>query len=300
MLAELLGKGRDDTAVETTTQQYTIGHVTHQLTLHGGSKSVADSINGSSVILHGIVLHPVALIVALHAWFLAPVVVAWQEGFEALTLSLEGLEFAGHIDSTVSIVTDIKRYDANGVTGNEEFVALLVIEHKGKDAAEVFEEVNAFLAIEGKDDLTVATRLEVIFSSKAATNLLMVINLTIDSKDLLAVGREQRLTATLRVHNAQSLVGQDSRATTVDTTPVRSAMADLLTHLQRFITKSLCLLFHIQYRNDSTHTISIFVITLFRYLDISILRYFDTSIKDKRGRGNWSGLDIQRPAYLSG
>ena len=188
VFAELLRQCRDDTTVKTTAQQHTIGHVTHQLALHGSSKSITDSLHRSRIILHVIIVEPVTLIVALHTWLLAPVVVTGQEGFEALALSLKGLEFAGHINSAVGIITNIKRYHTNGVSGNEEFVALLVVEHKGKDAAEVFEEVDAFLAVEGKDDLTVATRLEVIRSSKAATNLLMVIDLTVDSQHLLAIG----------------------------------------------------------------------------------------------------------------
>jgi hypothetical protein len=171
--------------------------------------------------------------------------VARQERLVALTLSFEGLEFTGHIDGTISIITNIERYDTNGVTGYEELVLLFVVEHKGKDAAEVFEEVDAFLTVESKDYLAVATGLKLILAGIAATNLLVVINLTIDSQYLFTVWREQGLTTTLRVNDAQSLVGKDGRATTVDTTPVRSAVTDLLTHLQRFITQSLCLLLDI-------------------------------------------------------
>jgi hypothetical protein len=171
--------------------------------------------------------------------------VARQERLVALTLAFQSLEFTGHIDGAVAVISYIKRYHTNGVTGYEELVLLFVVEHKGKDAAEVFEEVDAFLTVESKDYLAVATGLKLILAGIAATNLLVVINLTIDSQYLFTVWREQGLTTTLRVNDAQSLMGKDGRAATVDTTPVRSAVTDLLTHLQRFITQSLCLLLDI-------------------------------------------------------
>ena len=118
-----------------------------------------------------------------------------QERLVALTLSFEGFEFGGHIDFPVAVVADIKRYDADGVAGNQELVAFLVVEHKGKDAAEGFEEGNgrkgvgllAPFAIEREDDFTVAARLKLVLSRKATANLLMVVYLAIDGEHLLAI-----------------------------------------------------------------------------------------------------------------
>ena len=120
---------------------------------------------------------------------------AWKEGLVTLALSFEGLQFGGHIDGAVAVVANIERYDADGVAGNQELVLLLVVEHEGEDATQVLEEVDALFAIEGKDDLTVAARLELILSGITAANLLMVIYLAVDSQHLLPVGREQRLSA---------------------------------------------------------------------------------------------------------
>jgi hypothetical protein len=233
-----------------------------------------DSIDRSGIVFDSIIAEPVALIVAFHAWLLAPVVVTWQEWLVTLALAFQSFEFAGHIDSAISVITNVKRYNTDRVTGNEEFIRLLVVEHKGKDAAELFQHpANLFVSattplalrrgaggeapIQGEDDLTIATRLKLILTSIATTNLLVVIDLAIDSQHLFAVWREQRLSTTLWVHDTQSLMGKDGRPTTIDTTPVRSAMADLLTHLQRFVTQSLCLLLYIQYCYDSTHNILI-------------------------------------------
>ena len=120
--------------------------------------------------------------------------------------------------------------DTYGVAGNEELVALLIVEYEGKDAAEIFQKVDALVAIEGEDDLAVATRLEVILAGILLADVLMVIYLAIHGQHLLMVRRIQRLTARLRVDNAQSLVSQDGRAAAIDATPVRSAVTDLLTH----------------------------------------------------------------------
>ena len=118
-----------------------------------------------------------------------------QEGLVALTLAFEGFQFAGHIDRAVAVVANIKRYHANGITGNEKLIPLFIIEHKGKDAAEVFQEVDALFTIEGQDNLAVRACLELILTSKATTNLLVVIDFSIDSQHLFAVWREEGLSA---------------------------------------------------------------------------------------------------------
>ena len=66
----------------------------------------------------------------------------------ALALSFERLQFGGHINRAVAVIANIKRYDTDRVAGNQKLVALLIVEHKRKDTAEVFEEVDAFLAIQ--------------------------------------------------------------------------------------------------------------------------------------------------------
>ena len=168
-----------------------------------------------------------------------------QEGLIALTLAFKGFQFGGHIDGAVAVVTDVEGNDTNGVAGNQELVALLIVEYEGENTAEVFEEVDALLTIESEDNLTVRTRLKLVLSGKAAADLLMVIDLAVHSQNLLTVWAVKRLAARLRVDDAQSLVGEDGRATTIDTTPVRSAVTDLLTHLQCFITQSMRLLLDI-------------------------------------------------------
>ena len=111
-----------------------------------------------------------------------------QERLVVLALSFERFQFGGHIHLAVGIATDIKGNHTDGVAGNEKLVGLLIVEHEGKDAAQVLEEVNTFLAIERQDDLAVGARLELILPSIAAADILMVIDLAIDSQDLFPVG----------------------------------------------------------------------------------------------------------------
>ena len=115
----------------------------------------------------------------------------------------------------------------------------------------------------------------------------MVIDFAVDSQHLLLIRRIQRLTTRFRVHDAQTLVGKDGTSATIDTTPVRTAVTDFLTHLQCFLAELMRLLLDIQYSNDSTHI-------------IYNLRFYNLLFKDKIGRGSWSGLDIPQQGCQSG
>ena len=108
------------------------------------------------------------------------------------------------------------------------------------------------LAIESQDDLAVAARLEFVLSLVATANVLMVVDFAIDGQHLTALSRLLRggtiqgLSARLGVYDAQSLVGQDGRAATIDATPVWAAMTYFLTHSQCFLTQFLRLFLYIQ------------------------------------------------------
>ena len=179
-LGIFLGDGRDDAAVETTREQYTVRHVAHQLALHCIFEGIVDGLDRGGIILHSVVLHPVTTIIPFYTRRHAPIVMPRQEGFVTFALSFKGFQFGSHVDSTVTVVAYIKRYNANRIAGNEKLIALLVIEHKGEDAREVFEEIDAFLTIECQNHFTVGTCLELILSCIATTNLLMIVDLPID------------------------------------------------------------------------------------------------------------------------
>ena len=200
-LAEFLGDGRDNTRVESTRQQHTVRHVAHQLALNGTFECVVDSLYRCGVVLHGIVLHPVALVVTLLSWVGTPVVMAGQERLVVLALALEGFQLRGYVHLSVGIATNVQWDNANWVASNQEFVGFFVVKGKGKDTAQIFQEVDTFFAIQCQDNLAVAARLEIVLTGIAATYLLMVVNLAVNGKHLFVVGREQGLTTRLWINN---------------------------------------------------------------------------------------------------
>ena len=126
---------------------------------------------------------------------------AGQERLVVLALALEGFQLRGYVHLSVGIATNVQWDNANWVASNQEFVGFLVVKGKGKDTAQVFQEVDTFFAVQGQDYLAVATRLEIVLTGIAATYLLMVVNLAVNGKHLFVVGREQGLTTRLWINN---------------------------------------------------------------------------------------------------
>lgn len=94
----------------------------------------------------------------------------------------------------------------------------------------------------------------------------MVIYLTVDSQDLLLVGREEGLSAALRVDDGQTLMAKDGSGACIDTAPVGTAVTNLLTHTERFLTQLGRLLLDIEYSYNSTHNLYLLNSTLVNYL----------------------------------
>ena len=138
-----------------------------------------DGLDARRIILHGIVAHPVATIVPLLSWIDTPIVMPGQERLVTLALAFEGLQFGSHIHLTIAVIADIKGNNTNGIAGNQELIALLVVKHKSENTTQVFQEVDALFTIQRQYHFAVGARLELVLSSIAATNFLMVIDFTI-------------------------------------------------------------------------------------------------------------------------
>ncbi len=93
VLGEYLGNGRDDGGVESAGEQYSVGHIRHQLTLDGILQRIVYGFDAGRVVLHLVILHPVTLVVALHRGLAAPIVVSGQEGLIAFALAFECFQF---------------------------------------------------------------------------------------------------------------------------------------------------------------------------------------------------------------
>ena len=155
-----------------------------------------------------------------------------QERFVAFAEALEGFQFAGAIDRAVRIVADVEGDDAYRVAGDEEFVLLLVIEDKGEDAVQFLQEVDALVAVEGEDDLAVASGLEGIGALVAFADAAVIVYLAVHGQHLSPVGRIEGLPAALGIDDGEAFVGQDGRASAVDAAPVGAAVAYFLGHGQ--------------------------------------------------------------------
>ncbi len=201
VLGIFLCNGTYHRRVKPAGKQYSVGHIAHQLTLHGILKCIVYGVDACVVVLHVVIFHPVTGVVTLHATLFARIVVAGKELLVAVALTLKGFQFAGNINQPVAVVADVKGDDPNGVAGNKELVALGIVESKSEDAAQVFEKGRALVTIEGEYHLAVAACLKLIAVGVAAAQVPVVVNLTVDSQHLLAVGTEQRLPTRLRVND---------------------------------------------------------------------------------------------------
>lgn len=123
----------------------------------------------------------------------------------------------------------------------------------------------------------------------------MIINLAIDCQNNIAIGTVKGLTARLWIDNAQALMGKDGRATTVDATPVGATVADLLTHLQGFLTQFMRLLLNIQYCYYSTHNFSFFyffIISFFVFHSFIFLKVREIEVIGLGGVFGSKGVDL--------
>ena len=299
----LLGYGRDDGRIETTAQQYTVRNITHQLALYRSLQGIVNllyrslflrfrilqlgfsllSIINLIFLLHGSVFKPITGIVTLHARVLAVIIMTWEEWLVMVALTFQCLQLACYQHFSILIITNIKRNHADRVAGNEELITLSIVKGEGKDTVQLFKHLGdtgveriltfiykgikvgicSHLTIERKNHLAVGTGLILVFAGKTGTDILMIINLTVYSKHLFLIWCKQRLATTFRVNNAQTLMCQDCRTTTVDSAPVWSAMANLLTHTKRLLSQFRSLLLNIEDRYDSTHNIFSFLLRLF-------------------------------------
>src|SRR5574344_945322 len=149
--------------------------------------------NTGAVIFYMIIIKPISLIISFHFTFTAPIIVSRQKRLIMVTIPFKSFQFTRHIDLTIFVISYIKRYNTYRVTRNQKFIFFSIIQSECKDTAKVFKEVNTFLTIQGKNNFTVTTCLIIIFSCKAFSYLLMIINLTINRQNLFLVRTEQGL-----------------------------------------------------------------------------------------------------------
>jgi len=181
-----------------------------------------------------------------------------QEWLIRLAKALQRLQFRCDIQLAVRIVADVERNDADGITGNQKLVLLLVVEGEGENAVEFLQELYAPVAVEGENHLAVAARLELVAPGISDADVPMVVYLAVHRKNLLAVGRIERLPATFRIDDGQTLMSQNGTPAHVDSAPVRTTVAYFLRHAQCLLTQLRCLLLDVEYSYNAAHRLLMF------------------------------------------
>ena len=234
-----LGDGRDDRRVEAARQQYAVGYVRHELPLDGRFQRLAQRLYVGAVVLHGVVLEPVALVPAHHFPLAARPVVPGQERPDGAAYPFEGFLFRCDVELLVAVPADVERDDADRVAGDQVFVLFDVVQREGEDAADFFQQPDAQLAVERQDHLAVRACLEIVFAGQLGADLLMVVYLAVHGQHLFPVAAEQGLTARLGVDDRKPLVRKDRPLAAVDTRPVVAPVPYLLRHFQYLPTQRI-------------------------------------------------------------
>ena len=186
---------------------------------------------------------------------------SWQEGLVSVAVALQGFQFARYIHLAIVVVADVEGDNADGVACNEKCVGLCIVEGKGKDAAQVFQKVDTFVAIQGENHLAVAARLKLIGVSIAFAYFLMIVNFSVDCQHLFHVRAEERLFSRFGVNDRQSFVGKNGSASAIDAAPVWSTVTNFTAHSQCFLSEFSCLLLNVEDRYDSTHIVFFFLLS---------------------------------------
>ena len=252
-VGELLGYGRDDRRIESARKQHAVRHVGHQLPADGLLECRAELGDVGLVVLHGVVVEPVAAVPAHHPTLLRRPVVARQEGLDRRADPFESLQLRGDVELFVAVPADVERDDADRVAGDQILVVFDVVEGEGEDAADLFEHPEPHLAVEGQDHLAVGTGHEVVLRGQFGADLAVVVDFAVDGQHELSVTTVQGLPARLRVDDREAFVRQNRPRSAVDSRPVGTAVANLFRHFQHLGAQRIRLLPDVEQSNESTH-----------------------------------------------
>ena len=113
--------------------------------------------------------------------------------------------------------------------------------------------MDALFLVERQDHLAIGAGLEFIFTLQLLTDLLVVVDLAVDTENLLAIRTDQRLATGSGIDNRETLVRQDRAFSLVESAPIRSAMADPFAHFQRLFSQVMYITLYIKYSCYATH-----------------------------------------------
>ena len=97
------------------------------------------------------------------------------------------------------------------VATNHEAVLFLIVKYESENTVNLLEKIHSLVAIERKDNFAVRTRLEIIFSLISFANLLMIVNFTVHSQHLFAVGEQTEAVCPTAGQLSTNVHGQEWR-----------------------------------------------------------------------------------------
>ena len=155
------------------------------------------------------------------------------EFFYRAAHAFQSLQFGSHVVAAVLIPALIQRNHADFVTPDDVQIFLAVIQGKRKDAAQIFQKINAFVQVQRQNHLAVALGLELIAVGIFGANVLVVVDFAVHRKNYRAVGTDKRLLSRKRVYDGKTFVAQNRVVARVHAAPVRSSVANLARHVQK-------------------------------------------------------------------
>ena len=184
-----------DGRVKTTAKEHSVRHVRHQLALYGSHESLAQLPGIGRVVPDCIILKPVPCVPPCHLPVRTPVIVSREERLIFVAETFEGLELACDIDCPVLVPADVERNNPDRVPCHQQSVLFLIVKGECENAVKVIQKADALLFIKGENDFTVRACLEIILPGKTPADVLMVVDLTVDSEDFLSVRGIERLSS---------------------------------------------------------------------------------------------------------
>ncbi|MPM63095.1 hypothetical protein SDC9_109975 [bioreactor metagenome] len=185
----------NDGAVQPSGEQHPIGNIAHELALDCSFQCCADFPNAATVLLYHVITGPRTGVPLLGLPIRTVVVLARQKQLNGTADPFQGFQLTGHIVATLSIPPLIEGNDADMVTGDEKGLLGSVIQGKGKDSVQLFQEIRALVLIQCKDDFAVTLGQKLIPALIALSDFLVVVDLPIDCQHQITIFAVQRLTS---------------------------------------------------------------------------------------------------------
>jgi hypothetical protein len=132
-----------------------------------------------------------------------------RELLELRALSNKTLHLGGDEDGTVISPSDVKWRDTKVITTNEEEVLRSIVKNETEHSSELLAYIKRWTAllIDGENNLTIRTRLRIVWGLELIVQFLVVVNFSIGSDNYVSIVGDQRLRSRFRIHNGETLMG---------------------------------------------------------------------------------------------